>query len=95
MMHIFRTHNQAVLSPENGGAMTELERASRGCRVGEGARVVGDEADVELLSMQYASKAIEAEGKTGPQLLAQIEGPEIRAGAEEIPPGEVQRAVLL
>jgi len=69
-MDILRTRDQVVLSPENGCAMTELERASRGRRVGEGARVVGNEADVELFSMQYASKAIEIEGKTGPQLLA-------------------------
>src|SRR3989475_11286409 len=94
VMDILRTDDQVVLSPKHGGAMTELERASRGRRVGEGARVVGNEANVELFSMQYASKAIEIESKTGPQFLAQIEGPEVRAGAEEVPPGEVQRAVL-
>jgi hypothetical protein len=43
--------------------------------------VVGNEADVELFSMQDASKAIETEGKIGPQFLAQIECPEVRAGA--------------
>src|SRR5438094_9171411 len=30
VMHILRTHNQAVLSPENGCAMPQLERASVG-----------------------------------------------------------------
>src|SRR5918911_176185 len=93
-MDILRTHSETVLSPQNGRLMTQLQGASGRGRMGEGAGVVGNEVDVELLSVQQPSKAIEAEGKTGSQLLAQIERPEVCARAEEVAPSKVQRPVL-
>src|SRR5262249_4800396 len=84
VMDILRNHNQAVWSSQNGRVITQLQGASGGGRMGEGAGIVGNEVDVELLGIEQPSKAIETEGKTGSQLLAQIECPEVRARAEEL-----------
>src|SRR5262245_22563745 len=89
VMDVLHTHNQAVWSSQNGRVMTQLQGTSGGGRMGEGAGVVGNEAGVELLGIEQPSKAIETEGKTGSQLLTQIECPEVRARAEEVTPSKV------
>src|SRR4029453_12399953 len=64
-------------------------------RIGEPARVVADQAGVELLGLQMAHEGIALQRQANAELLADIEDPELEPWVEEVPTGEVERTVAL
>ena len=94
-MRVLEAEGEVVGTLAEFRVVVELDGGARRRGVGEGPRVAGHEADVELLGVERPYEAVDAEAGALAEELAHVERHHVGERREEVAAGEVPPAVAL